>query len=169
MGRHNVHLAGVSDNFLHADGRLSGLIFPQNYVEFSADGTKVTWTINVRGVAGSPSSWQLRARFLDVVEHTYGPQYSEPQLVPFTELQTQSYIREKAAWGKPDVPVADLSKNAGEFALIADNTDGLGSGVALTVTRTVEVFNRRHKLELAFSATGGTDPAAVLALSSHVH
>lgn len=169
MGRTHVILAAVPENRIYGDGILTGLVFPQNYVEWTVDGTEVTWTINVRGATGDPTSWSLEARFLDIVEHTSGPQYSEPQTVPFTELQTRTYVEEGVAWGKADAAIDTLGKNAGAFAVIADNSQGLGGAVSTTITRTVRCFNRRHKLELRPTFAGGTTPGLVVALTAQVH
>lgn len=146
---------------MDATGSLSGLIFPVNRLEFAAYGREVDWSINVRGVSGSPTSWSLKARFLDVQEHSYSPQFAYPEQRPFTLLQTGTDVVEGVGWGKPG---GTPEPNAGVLATIADNTDDFSGGKTVYVRRTVRVRNLRHKLELSPTFVGGTDPKLVLSL-----
>lgn len=169
MARTYVFLAAVAENRVYADGNLVGNTFPQNYLEFGVDGSSVTWTMSIRGVTGSPDSWTLEARFLDVNENVSGPQFSVSENVPFSPLDTQNFVRGGVAWGKPNVPVANLGKNAGEFAVVADNTDNISGSNIARVSRTVEVFNTRHKLQIRPTFTGGTNPGLVMTLIAQVN
>ncbi|MBS3177764.1 MULTISPECIES: hypothetical protein [unclassified Pseudoclavibacter] len=147
-------------NALYPDGVLNGLIFPQNHVEF--EGRSVTHMVSIRGVVGAPTTWTLEARFLNIIEHSSGPQFGAPEMVPFSELETANFVAGGVAWGKASTPVANLGKNAGEYQAIADHTDNPSSGNILRFSRTVENFSLRHKLQFRFTnVTGGTDPSLV--------
>lgn len=152
MPRTHVILSAVSDNRVKADGSTTGLFFPQNYVDFQQDGDWVTFTINVRGVTAGPAEWTIEARLHDVLEHTFGPQFSEPQLVPFTELQTRAHVLEQRGFGKPNAPIDSLPASIGAWGVIADHTDGLGGSTTATISRTIRTFNPRCKVELRLTA-----------------
>ena len=168
MTRTGIVSAPVPEGRITPSGSLIGNIFPQNYVEFSAHGNRVTWTINVRGANNAPTTWSLKARFLDVLESAYGPQYSQPELLPFTEMQTQNFIAEKVGFGKPSLAISSLPKSAGDWGVIADNTDNLGGGTMATVQRTVTTFNRRHKLAFQLDYTGTIVPEINVYTQFHI-
>lgn len=160
MGKTHIVLAGVSAHRLNATGGTVGLVFPANRVELAAEGDEVTWQIRVLDVAGSPTSWSLGVRFLDVIEHTTGPQYSTPEMVPYTALQTQYDVVEKVGWHRnaasPVIPAT-----AGDFGVVAQSGDTLPA----QVSRTVRVRSLRHKIELSPTFVGGTSPTLGVALT----
>ncbi|MEW1705939.1 hypothetical protein AB0230_01750 [Microbacterium sp. NPDC089190] len=161
MGKTHIVLAGVVDHRLTATGGKVGLQFPPNRIEFAAEGDEVTWQIRVLDVAGNPDSWSLSARFLDVIEHTTGPQYAKPEMVPFTALQTQYDVVERVGWHR-NAPGAVVPATAGEFGVIAQSGDALPT----QLSRTVRVRSLRHKIEFAPPAfVGGTNPSLGVALT----
>lgn len=168
MSRTGITSAPVFEGRLTPTGTNIGLIHPQNYVEFAAQGNRVTWSINVRGANNSPTSWSLKVRLLDVLESAFGPQYSQPELVPFSELQTRTYVTEGVGFGKPSADLASLPKSAGTWGVIADSTDGLGGVNHANIQRTVHTFNRRHKIEYAIDYTGTTEPELNVYTQFHI-
>ncbi|QCR40087.1 hypothetical protein C1N74_06385 [Microbacterium sp. SGAir0570] len=104
-----------------------------------------------------------------MIEHTFGPQYSEPQNVPFTELQTATYVAEKRGFGKPNAPIDSLPASAGAWGVIADQGDGLGGSTTATIVRSVRTFNPRCRIELRLTFKDGTNPGAVIAMLANVH
>ncbi|VXB29364.1 hypothetical protein PSCLAVI8L_130401 [Pseudoclavibacter sp. 8L] len=81
--------------------------------------------------------------------------------MPFSELETANFVAGGVAWGKQSAALTALGKNAGEFQVIADNTDNPTGGNILRFSRTVTNFTLRHKLQLRLTTTGGTDPNLV--------
>lgn len=156
-------------NALTADGTAAGHHLPSNEVEFGQFGRFTTYELVIRGATGNPTEWKVEAALKKVTEHSYGPQYAYPEFTPFTELETECFVRGGVAWGKRDTPKASLGKNAGVLATVADHTDGLGGGVNMVVTRTVENFVNRHKLHLLPTFVGGTNPSIKYDLLAHVY
>lgn len=128
-------------------------VFPQNMLNFSAEGARrVTWTLRMLAVYGSPTGWKIEARFLYPVASTEGPFFNKPVLVPFDALKTKTVLGEAGLHHPEITSGAGFPAHAGEWGVIAE------SGKALaTISRTVEVTDSSHYLELRATATAA-DP-----------
>lgn len=156
-----------SRNLLTPNGGLTGYIFPTNEMDMAAMGRFTTWELAIRGPVNVTGDWLLKGRFLKVLEHSYGPQYANPERYPFTPLETATYVRERGGWGKQDA--AQPSPNGGEFQTIADQSDGIGGGKMHVITRTVENWVIRHVSDIRLEAPQSVAAGLKVDLALHFH
>lgn len=110
-------LTAAAENRLTPGAAKTGTRFPVSPIEYAEFGKYTTFQVQVRGVVGAPTNWSLSVRFVSQVANTYGVQYSNPEYVPFNELQTKTYVREGCGWGKPNAlpEIANPSRDPREL------------------------------------------------------
>lgn len=136
-----------------------GVYQPGMFADLAAEAPAHRWDIYVLGATSlsggtDATDWTFKVRQHTVVEHTGGPMFSEPVLVPFDELRTQTDIVEGVGWyGTGQTAPA----HAGEFGIVAQRSTSPNNGVGVLVSRVIR-NTARTKLEYDLEFTGGVTP-----------
>lgn len=164
---------GWSTNATSTSGTELDWHLPAGPVGWHDTYSRMTFAISIAGVAGAPpSAWSLQARFEYKIPHTAGYQRQYPVWAPFDAFNIQGCVAEKAGWAGASHPVP----LDGAYGIIADNTDGLATGVSVplasspitpitnrvTVMRTVTILGAGVRVALLPTITGGDSTTRIM-------
>lgn len=140
-------------------GGTTPLVQPPNRVDWASMYDELTWTLSVSGTNGSPTAWELKARFQYRQMHagtTY--RFQTPRWFDLADEQIASHVVEGVGWYGP----GQADPVGGAAGVIANQTTDLST--PLVVTRTLRHFPEGVRMVLDLSITGGTDPKVKVGL-----
>lgn len=142
------------------DGAVS-LAQPANFTDAGSWADEATFTLSVVGVRGAPATWSLGVKFQFLQPHAGVNkfQYQQRRWFDLQPDQVETCVIEGVGWysGNHALPVA------GEFGIVADQTDSLATPI--TIQRTVKHFGSDVRIVLDPKFTGGTTPSLSIALT----